>query len=77
MGNAMRKKKGKPGRKPTGPKATAGAMSLELLRKVRIIAAHLGIGNSVVLDRFAMPAIDKIYRRIKASEHIENGEAGA
>jgi hypothetical protein len=70
-------KKRRPGPKPTGQKTTTGAMSKELLRKVRIVAAHLGIKNSTVLDRYALPAINRIHRSIEAGKHIELGENGA
>ena len=47
------------------PKTTSGSMSPEFLRRVRLVAAHLGIGNAEVLDRFARPALDKVLKGLK------------
>jgi hypothetical protein len=63
--------------KQSDRKTTTGSMSAVLLRKVRIVGAHLGISNTMVLDRFAGPVIDKALRRLEAGKHVELGENGA
>jgi len=64
-------------RKKYEKRTTTGSMSPELLRDVRVVGAHLGLGNAEVLDRFALPTISKLRRRLESGKHIENGEAGA
>ena len=56
---------------------TTGSMSHELLRKVRLISAHRGIGKWEALDKYGGPGIDKEYRRCLDEGTRELGEAGA
>lgn len=58
-------------------KTTTGSQSTKLLRSVRLVGAHLGISNAAVLDRFALPVIEKVLRRLEAGKHVELGENGA
>jgi hypothetical protein len=57
-------------------KTTAGSISTELRRKIRIIAAHRDMDFSAVLDKYAAPIIDRELRKIR-EEDRELGEAGA
>jgi hypothetical protein len=70
------KQKKKPGRKKTGQRITSGSISKSLLRKVRKIAAHRGISNAAVLDRYATHGIDREFRRVVEEDGREFGEAG-
>lgn len=56
---------------------TTGSMSARLLRHVRLVGAHLGISNAAVLDRFALPSIEKVLRRLENTKRHELGENGA
>jgi hypothetical protein len=64
------------GRKKDKPTEVARLPRAEL-RKIRAIARARGLTFREAFRQLAGARIDAAYRRLKAAEHIETGEAGA